>query len=282
MAIRELVPNADPKTIKGLGEEWTAFDQHSLPEAEFLSNNTFAFSLGKKSRHQAVGFDLGCGSGRWAKFVSSRVGTLHCIDASEAALAIARRNLQDRSNCKLHHASVDSIPLDDSTMDFGYSLGVLHHVPDALQGIRCCVAKLKRGAPLLIYLYYAFDNRPAWFRLLWRASDLLRRVICRMPLVLRKTSTDIIAGLSTGRLRKTTAILERIGLRRLAERLPLSAYRYRSFYSMRTDSLDRFGTRIEKRFTAAEVRQMMEQSGLEHIDISPTEPFWCAVGYRAQ
>ena len=33
----------------------------------------------------AVGFDMGCGSGRWAMFTSPKVGHLHCIDASEKA-----------------------------------------------------------------------------------------------------------------------------------------------------------------------------------------------------
>jgi len=49
---------------------------------------------------------------------------------------------------------------------------------------------------------------------------------------------------------------------------------------MRTDALDRFGTRVEQRFTRAEIQKMMEKSGLERITFSPDLPFWCAVGYR--
>jgi hypothetical protein len=74
-------------------------------------------------------------------------------------------------------------------------------------------------------------------------------------------------------------VLQRTGLD--VERLPLSAYRHRSFYAMRTDALDRFGTRLERRFTAPEVRELMEQAGLERIVISPSAPYWCAVGYRS-
>jgi 2-polyprenyl-3-methyl-5-hydroxy-6-metoxy-1,4-benzoquinol methylase len=44
-------------------------------------------------------------------------------------------------------------------MDFGYSLGVLHHIPDAQKALSDCVKKLKLGAPFLVYLYYSFDNR---------------------------------------------------------------------------------------------------------------------------
>ena len=67
---------------------------------------------------------------------------------------------------------MDAIPLPDGSADFGYSLGVLHHVPDTQKGIIECVRKLKPGAPFLLYLYYAFDNRPWWFRTIWKISDL--------------------------------------------------------------------------------------------------------------
>ena len=49
---------------------------------------------------------------------------------------------------------------------------------------------------------------------------------------------------------------------------------------MATDALDRFGTRLEKRFTAPEIRGMMERAGLVDIRFSEGEPFWCAVGFR--
>ena len=48
---------------------------------------------------------------------------------------------------------------------------------------------------------------------------------------------------------------------------------------MRTDALDRFGTRLEKRFTRKEIAQMMKLAGLERIAFSDS-PCWCAMGYR--
>jgi len=49
----------------------------------------------------------------------------------------------------------------------------------------------------------------------------------------------------------------------------------------RTDALDRFGTRLEQRFTAPEMERMMRAAGLDRITFSDHVPFWCAVGYRA-
>ena len=82
-----------------------------------------------------MGFDAGCGSGRWAALVAPRVGHLHCVDASSDALSVARRKLAGLSNVSFHDAPVDAMPLPDSSMDFGYSLGVLHHIPDTPAGL---------------------------------------------------------------------------------------------------------------------------------------------------
>lgn len=73
-------------------------------------------------------------------------------------------------------------------------------------------------------------------------------------------------------------MVENVGLK--VDAIPLSFYRHRSFYVMRTDALDRFGTKLEKRFTKTEISLMMERAGLENIVFSENAPYWCAVGYK--
>ena len=190
--------NIDERTVQGFGHEWTRFDNSTLStsEREELFGYYFKIFPWDQLAPNAVGFDMGCGSGRWAKLVAPRVGHLHCVDASKDALAVARANLADHPNCEFSKASVAQLPFPDASMDFGYSLGVLHHVPDTAAGIKACAAKkLKQNAPLLLYLYYAFNNRPAWFRLLWRASDIGRRGISRLPFGLKHLTADLIAAL---------------------------------------------------------------------------------------
>ena len=63
--------------------------------------------------------------------------------------------------------------------------------------------------------------------------------------------------------------------------LPLWEYRNNSFYSMRTDSLDRFGTKVEKRFSKKEIEKLMYDSGLIKLDFSLSAPYWCVVGYKS-
>ncbi len=273
--------NADRKTIEGFGREWSRFDQSDLSDAERqrIWNAYFSVFPWASIPPDAEGFDLGCGSGRWALLVAPRVGRLHCIDASDDALNVARRNLANCGNCVIHHASVDDIPLGDESMDFGYSLGVLHHVPDTRAGIASCVAKLKRGAPLLLYLYYALDNRPWWFRFLWKVSDLGRRMLSSSPAWILNPATTLIACCIYFPLARAVRLAEICGC--TVGWMPLSAYRCLSFYTMRTDALDRFGTPLEQRFTAAQIQRMMVDAGLTRIEFSPNDPYWCAVGFRA-
>lgn len=274
--------NVDVKTVEGFGEEWSRFDQSGMPETELHEQfaRYFAVFPFESLPASAEGFDLGCGSGRWAKVMAGRVGRLHCIDASAEALAVAKKNLAGAENAEFHHATVAEIPLADDSMDFGYSLGVLHHIPDTAQGIRSCVRKIKPGAPFLVYLYYAFDNRPGWFRAVWKISDVLRRGICALPFGLKKVVTDAVAVTVYFPLAKTAQMLEKFGLN--VESFPLSVYRHHSFYTMRTDALDRFGTRLEQRFTRAEITEMMQAAGLEKIKFSDGFPFWCAVGFKRE
>jgi len=272
--------NVDLKTVEGFGEEWSRFDQSGLPENELNEQfaRYFAVFPFENLPENAEGFDLGCGSGRWAKLMSERVGRLHCIDASAEALAVAQKNLGVAANVEFHNASVAEIPLADDSMDFGYSLGVLHHIPDTAEGIRSCVRKIKPGAPFLVYLYYAFDNRPAWFRAVWKFSDVFRRLTSALPFGLKKIVTDLIALTVYWPLAKTAGVLEKIGLN--VESFPLSVYRHHSFYTMRTDALDRFGTRLEQRFTRAQITEMMSAAGLGNIKFSDGFPYWCAVGLK--
>ena len=277
---RATVRNIDVKTVEGFGAEWTWFDQSQVSHEELLDafQQYFKVFPWDALAQGAVGFDMGCGSGRWAKLVAPKVGRLYCIDASRAALEVAKKNLRPFDNCRFLVASVDHLPVQDNSMDFGYSLGVLHHVPDTASGIRSCVNKLKPRAPFLLYLYYALENRPTWFRLAWKISNVGRRFLSKLPFGLRYVTTQIIALLVYYPLAKTSSILELMGFK--VDSFPLSAYRRRSFYCMRTDALDRFGTRLEKRFTSSEIRKMMEDAGLERIQFSGSVPYWCAVGYK--
>lgn len=271
--------NLDTATVQSFGDEWSRFDQSSLPsdEAQKIFDDYFAVFPWERLPSEACGFDMGCGSGRWAKIMAGKVRHLHCIDPS-SALDVAKVALEHASNVTFHQASVDDGVLPSGSQDFGYSLGVLHHIPDTPAAIRACVAMLKPGAPFLVYLYYAFDNRAALFKATWRVSDAMRRVIYRLPSGLKHLVTDMIAMLVYWPLARLSLLVEKLGIDPAG--VPLSYYRRHSFYTLRTDSRDRFGTPLEQRFTRQQIQHMLEAAGLRDIRFSDRQPFWCAVGIK--
>ena len=271
--------NIDNKVVEDFGKEWKVFNHNTINTDDLNSAfNSYFHIFPFSSLSNAEGFDMGCGSGRWAKYVSSKVGILNCIDPSIEALNQAKKNLQDTQNCTFECAGVDNNSLKDCSQDFGYSLGVLHHIPDTFLALKECSTKLKSGAPFLLYLYYRFDNKPKSYYLLWKISDYARALICKLPFVAKFTISQLIAALIYYPLARSALILEKLGLN--VSNFPLTWYRNEPFYIMRTDALDRFGTRLEQRFTKAEISSMLDDAGFERFTFSDKEPFWTVLSYK--
>ena len=274
--------NIDDQVVKDFGSEWSRFDQSKLSEADHqgMYEGYFHIFPWHILPSNSVGVDIGCGSGRWAALVAPKVGSLHLLDPSDDALSVAKQNLSKSRNATFHQSAVDSLPFDESSLDFAYALGVLHHVPDTGAAVKSIARVLKPGAPFLVYLYYAFDQRPWWFRGLWKISDMFRRFICVLPGRAKNICCDAIALTVYWPLARMGRLLDHWGI--LPNSWPLSYYRNRDFYVLRTDALDRFGTRLEQRFSRAEIQKLLESAGFEHVQFSNMQPFWCAVGLKKQ
>ena len=271
-----MTKNLDAETVKSFGDEWSRFDQSELyaAEATRIFDENIAVFPWDRLPESATGFDMGCGSGRWAKLMAPRVGHLHCIDPS-SALDVARAALASAANVTFDCASVDESPFPLRRQDFGNSLWVLHHVPDTASAIRVCVAMFKLGAPFQFYLYYAFDNWSLLFKLTWRCSDLLLLSVCELPSKLKHMVTDVLAALVNYPLAPLWLFVDRMGCR-LAS-ITLTYYRKHSFYTMQTDSRDIFGTPLEQWFTRKAIASILGAAGLADVYFSELAPHWRAV-----
>ena len=272
--------NIDERVVSDFGREWKAFNHNEIDSSSLQSSYDSYFSIFpfEDLPADAKGFDMGCGSGRWAKFVSPLVASLHCIDPSEVALNQAKNNLAQSSNCTFECASSSDNSLQEGSQDFGYSLGVLHHIPDTLEALTSCASKLKSGAPFLLYLYYRFDNKPAWYVFLWKISDYLRRLISKCPFAVKFFISQILAILIYWPLARLAKLSEILSLN--IQNFPLSDYRNKPFCMLRTDALDRFGIRLEQRFTKDEIKKMLLKVGFKDIRFSDTPPFWTVVARK--
>jgi SAM-dependent methyltransferase len=272
--------NIDVLTVNSFGDEWQAFHGFSNEEIKKLGDEYFDIITSEMLHKSSSVLEVGCGSGRFLKYLSGKVGYLVGTDPSHSIIA-ADKLLGKADEIILVKASANNLPFADESFDFVYSIGVLHHIPDTYKAMEACVAKLKRGGYFFTYLYYNLDNRGVVFRSLFNLSTIIRRRVSRLSGKSKRLVCDVLAiGL----------YMPFIGLSRLFKvlrvplqyrrKIPLNGYENKSFYIIRNDSLDRFGTPLEQRFTKQQIQEMMEKVGLESIIFSNNIPFWHVVGRK--
>jgi len=154
----------------------------------------------------------------------------------------------------------------------------LHHISDTNKALKVMTSKLKENAPLLLYIYYNFENRSSLFIILWKISNVLRIFISKLPFRIKKIVTDLIALFIYLPLAKINFLIDYLNCGFI--KLPLSFYKNKSFYVMRNDSLDRFGTSLEKRFSKKQIKELMIEASLKDIVFYDKEPYWIVLGYK--
>ncbi|MEJ7626503.1 MAG: class I SAM-dependent methyltransferase [Ferruginibacter sp.] len=273
------VVNIDAKVVEAFGEEWLKFNNFDEESIDKTAAEYFDIVNESIVNKDTYAIDIGCGTGRWSKYLSKRAGFIECVDPSKAIFA-ADILLAESENVRLTQASTESLPFDDGVFDFAMSVGVLHHIPDTQKAMQDCVRKVKTGGYFYCYLYYNLDNRQGIYKLMFRTSNLLRLFVSRLPQNIKKVVCDILAVVLYMPWVLAARFLVFLGLRPLAKKLPLAAYENKSFFIIRNDSLDRFGTTLEQRFSKKEVIEMMENCGLAEIVVSPNTPYYHALGKR--
>ena len=105
--------NLDEKTISGFGDEWKRFPQHDLGkrQRQLIFDDYFAIFPWSLLPKDAIGIDVGCGSGRWAQVMAKKVKHLHLLDASADALEVAKYNLSHYDNVSFHNTSIELMPV---------------------------------------------------------------------------------------------------------------------------------------------------------------------------
>ena len=63
-------------------------------------------------------------------------------------------------------------------------------------------------------------------------------------------------------------------------KLPLSFYKDHSFYTMRTDARDRFGTPLEQRFSKNFINDVLLRNNFTDINFSNFQPFYHVIATK--
>ena len=271
--------NLDQVTVESFGEEWSKFNYFDGEEINNIGNEYFDIVDFLKFDEHSTALDVGCGTGRWSVYLSSKFSNVYAMDPSKAIYAAANLT-KDIPGIHLIKASAENIPFEDDTFDLVISLGVLHHIPDTQKALNSIVKKVNKGGQCLIYLYYALDNRSFFYKMIFYSSSFFRFFISKSPSFLKKIICDFIAIFVYLPFIFLSKLVKTILGEKWGNKIPLSYYSNKSFNVIRNDSLDRFGTPLEQRFSKIQIENMMHEAGLHDIKFSDNQPYWHVIGQK--
>lgn len=149
--------NADQaRTRDSFGYEWTRlYPQHGQTPQEFQAERDifleYTRTVPSDFRGKLV-LDAGCGNGRYAKLANDWGARVVAIDIS-AAVDAASKNVAGREGIDVLQADFFRLPFRDGVFDIVYSVGVLHHTPDALGAFKALQRVVKPGGFFSIFVH---------------------------------------------------------------------------------------------------------------------------------
>jgi SAM-dependent methyltransferase/uncharacterized protein YbaR (Trm112 family) len=259
-------------TQRSFGYEWTAFGDWRPSGA---TNFTQYFGDLDPAVFQGwTVLDAGCGMGRHARQVGDHARFVVAMDFSRA-IDQAARNVAPLTNVACVQGDVLKPPFAESSFDFVYSLGVLHHIDDTALAIARLTAKLKPGGRFRVYLYWKLHGVSG---ALLRLVGAARRVTTHLPFGVLRGLCWLLSMVIFGTVVFPYRLLSSLGFRGHAS-WPLFVYTVYPFRVLYNDQFDRFSAPLEKRYDADDVRALLRTAGLEQIRVWPSFG-WMGEGVR--
>ena len=278
MSQRDKDENLDQGVIDGFGHEWAAFDYAETETAEALDAQFAAYcaplDLGDFNPTTSVAGDFGAGSGRWSSRLAPYFSLVYALEPSNGASQVLRKKFTGDPKIVVLQETVGANSIPAASLDLAMSLGVLHHIPDTALAIKDVSRSIKPGGVFLCYLYYNLENKPTYYKVIFKGVNVMRRVISASPQKVRRLSATVIAAIVYWPLARLSRVLSKLG--RNTSNLPLHHYADMPFVMLANDALDRFGTSLEQRFSKAEITEMLRTADfdLTTLKFSDSEPFW--------
>ena len=270
--------NFDQGVINSFGHEWAAFDYADKVTNEAINAQFLAYSspidLGHFNSSFSIAADFGAGSGRWTSRLLPYFSTVYALEPSDGAKKVLEYKFANEPRVKILQETVGANSIPAQSLDLAMSLGVLHHIPDTQLAIIDVSVKIKSGGVFLCYLYYNLENKPAFYKLIFKCVNIVRRLISVLPQKFKYIVTSTIAALVYWPLARFSKVVTRFGIN--TSNIPLHHYAEMPFVMLANDALDRFGTSLEQRFSKAEIAEMLRLANFDisTLKFSDIEPFW--------
>lgn len=250
--------------IEDFGKEWTSFHDFDENELQKIGDEYFDI-FDKENWKDKVAIDFGGGTGRWTKYIAPYFKKVYLIEPSDA-IYHATKVLHQEENIVFIKSTIEECPLPSNSFEFAMSLGVLHHIENTEYALQKIKEKIKPNGTFYFYLYHNLESYGILKKIIFSFVDFLRKVISKLPFKIKKCICNVIGLIiyfPLARISKITKL-----------NLPLSYYSNKSLYIMQNDALDRFGTKLEKRYSKKTLYTLLEETKFADIEFSIGTPFY--------
>jgi len=141
------------KTIKDFGEQWLKYRDISgfFGSMDLFTDIVFPFLRPDEIKGCKVA-EIGSGSGRIVNMLlESGVQHIVAVEPSDA-FAVLVRNIRNYEKVTCLKITGDQLP-EYGDLDYVFSIGVLHHIPDPKPVVEAAYKALKPGGHHLVWLY---------------------------------------------------------------------------------------------------------------------------------
>ncbi len=225
----------------------------------------YSFCTGQKPKNQAIRIlDAGCGTGVGTDYLVHLNPEAHvtAIDLSSGALEVAQERCQrsGADRVTFHHLSIYDVGQLEGEFDLINCVGVLHHLPDPIRGIKALASKLAPGGLFHIFVYAELGR---WeIRLMQQAIRLLQQ----NSTLAQPTGETYQEGVKIGRQIFAALPENNRILKREKERWAMENHRDASFADMYVHPQE-IDYNIDTLF------ELIEASGLEFLGFSNVD-YW--------
>jgi SAM-dependent methyltransferase len=259
------------KTIADFGEQWLAYtDNRGYYASRDLLDDVFGPLVDLSSLAGTRIAEVGAGTGRFVQlFAAAGARHIVAVEPSRAIDVLRRNTAAHRERITYLHEPGDRLPATGD-LDYAFSIGVLHHIPNPAPVITAMFRALRPGGRCAIWVYGQEGNR-VYLAALGAVLSLTRR----LPHGLLAVVVWLVYWPAACYMHA-------------CRWLPLPMARYMREVWLRFDPAtrrlvlyDQLNPAYAKYYTQSEVRQLMEAGGFVDVVLHHRHGYsWSAVGRK--
>ena len=266
------------------GPQWKTFARSQIDTPE-LQESKIRFDTeigwGKEIEGKSI-IELGSGAGRFIDVVSRYDASVAIgVDVTDAVDA-SQETMGHRDNVLFVQGDIFNLPIKHGSVDFAYSIGVIHHTPNPQEGFNNMADLVKKDGKVGISLYdISLYKRPnlnslkvSFIELMWSLNlfrcELFRQITTRIP---RK--------MFLAYCKYFIPILHYINkvpvIRYIRYLFPSTCYRHLPVICSQVDTHDTYATKIVHQYRSKDIFQWFLQLGLTKIIVHNSRPGWVSI-----